>query len=150
MKLMPQQSTDTDNAMARQMNSMNTIMPIFSAVICVTFSMGIGIYWIAGAVIRAIQQVIINRRIGAIDVNEMIEKQAAKAEKKKEKSKDYVSNVTQNARTNVKRIQNAKSNGRDIDSSQFYKDAKDLNPDSITAKANWVKSFDEKKGNGRK
>ncbi len=149
MKLMPQQSTDSDNAMARQMNSMNMIMPIFSAVICVTFSMGIGIYWIAGAVIRAIQQVIINRSIGAVDVEEMIEKQAVKAEKKKEKSKDYVSNVTQNARTNVKHIQNSRSNGKDIDSSQFYKDTKNLNPDSITAKANWVKSFDEKKNSGR-
>jgi len=149
MKLMPQQSAG-DDSMTRQMNSMNAIMPIFSAVFCVTLSMGIGIYWIAGAVIRAIQQVVINRRIGKIDVEDMIEAQARKNEKKQEKSKDYVSNVTQNARTNVKHIQNAKSNGKDIDSSQFYREEEDLKPDSITAKANWVKSYDEKKGNRRK
>ena len=43
-------------------------MPIFSAFICLTLSMGIGIYWIVGAIIRCIQQVIITRKIGKVDV----------------------------------------------------------------------------------
>ncbi|HBB61171.1 MAG TPA: stage III sporulation protein J, partial [Lachnospiraceae bacterium] len=46
MKLMPQASTQDDkaNAMTQQMQTMNTVMPIFSAFMCATFSMGIGIY----------------------------------------------------------------------------------------------------------
>lgn len=145
MKLMPQQpnANDKNNTMAASMNTMNTTMPIFSAVMCLTFNMGIGVYWIIGAVVRCVQQVVINRRIGSIDMKALEAKAAEKAQKETEKQKNYVNNVTQNARTNVKRIQNAKSNGKDLDSSQFYRDSKDLNPDSITAKANWVKAFDE-------
>lgn len=153
MKLMPQQGGGNDQ-MSQQMKTMNTFMPLFSAYICVTLSMGLGIYWIFGAVVRMIQQIIINRSLSNIDVDKMIaeaqEKAAAKAEKEEKARKDYASNVTQNARTNVKRIQNEKSNGKDIDSSQFYRNAEDLNPDSITAKANWVKAFDEKNSRKKK
>jgi YidC/Oxa1 family membrane protein insertase len=77
MKLMPQQGQTTDgdkSSVANQMNTMNTIMPVFSALICMTFNMGIGIYWIAGAVVRGVQQVVINRSIGTIDTEEMIRK----------------------------------------------------------------------------
>ncbi len=152
LKLMPQQNTNGDDSMARQMNSMNTIMPLFSAFICLTFSMGIGIYWVVGAVVRMVQQVIINRHIGKLDIEEIRRNAEEKNQKKAEKSKDYVANITENARTNVKRIQNEKSSGKkDIDSTQFYKDADTLKPDSITAKANWVKAYDEKnsKKNGK-
>ena len=38
-----------------QMRSMNTVMPIMSAVFCFTLPVGIGIYWIIGAVVRSIQ-----------------------------------------------------------------------------------------------
>lgn len=148
MKLMPQQaqsSDGSDNSVAKQMNTMNTIMPVFSAVLCLSFNMGIGIYWIVGAVVRIVQQVIINRHIGQIDTDEMIRKAEEKNRKKAEKDKNYVSNVTQSATMNVKRIQNEKSDGKDIDSSQFYRNAEDLDPNSITAKANWVNAFERKK-----
>ena len=73
-KLMPQQATTADNPAGGSMKMMNMIMPIFSAFICVTLSMGIGIYWIAGAVIRCIQQVVINRRIAKMDAQELLQK----------------------------------------------------------------------------
>lgn len=152
MKLMPQQAqSEENNSMARQMNTMNNIMPIFSAVICVTFNMGIGIYWIIGAVVRGVQQVIINRRIGKIDPEEMIAKAAEKNKKKQEKRKDYVSNITENARTNVRKKQTEGSAKTSyIDSSKYYRDAKTLSPDSITAKANWVKAYDDDKAEKKK
>ncbi len=153
MRLMPQQGNGNDQ-MSQQLKTMNTFMPLFSVYICLTLSMGLGIYWIFGAIVRVIQQIIINRSLSKIDIDEMIreaqEKAAAKAEKEEKARKDYAANVTQNARTNVKRIQNAKSNGKDIDSSQFYKKAEDLNPDSITAKANWVLAYDEKNSRNKK
>ena len=57
---MPQSNAaGSDNAMAQSMKSMNLMMPIMSAVFCFSFPCGLGIYWIAGAVIRSIEQVII-------------------------------------------------------------------------------------------
>ena len=44
--------------MANTMKTMNTVMPLMSAVFCLTLPVGMGIYWIAGAVIRTIQQVV--------------------------------------------------------------------------------------------
>lgn len=56
IKLMPTAATTQDGGANDQMNatmkSMNTFMPLFSAFICFSFPVGIGIYWIAGSVIR--------------------------------------------------------------------------------------------------
>ena len=65
-KLMPQAPSSnngnkTANSMENSMKTMNTVMPVFSAFMCLSFSIGIGIYWIAGALVRSVQQVIINR-----------------------------------------------------------------------------------------
>lgn len=46
-----------------------------------------GIYWIAGAVIRSIQQVVINKHIDKMDFDYIIEKNKDKAAKKMEKKK---------------------------------------------------------------
>ncbi|MCF0122301.1 MAG: membrane protein insertase YidC [Lachnospiraceae bacterium] len=75
-KLMSQQTiaNSQQNSMQDSVKIMNTIMPIFSAFMCITFSIGIGIYWIVGAVIRCIQQVIINRNIAKINLEELMKK----------------------------------------------------------------------------
>ena len=39
---------------------MNLMMPLMSAFFCVTLPVGMGIYWITGAVVRCVQQFIIN------------------------------------------------------------------------------------------
>ena len=153
-KLMPQQATGNpqqDN-MQGSMKMMNNIMPIFSAFMCVTFSMGIGIYWIAGAVIRCIQQVVINRKIAGMDAEELIKKNQEKQAKKRAK-KGYPENrITQQARVNVKHIQDpAKNTGKENEKSvDYYKNAANARPDSITAKANMVRQFDEKNNKKKK
>lgn len=48
---------DGTNGMAK---SMNAIMPLMSAFFCVTLPVGMGIYWITGAVVRCIQQIAVN------------------------------------------------------------------------------------------
>ena len=103
-KLMPQPATaangDAPSAMDASMKSMNTVMPIMSAFFCVTFPVGIGIYWIAGAVFRSIQQLIINRHMTKIDMDDLIKKNQEKAQKKREKKglppqKDYTAGNTE-------------------------------------------------------
>lgn len=74
-KLMPQpqQAANSEpSAMEASMKSMNTFMPIMSAVFCFTFPVGIGIYWVVGAVIRSIQQLVINRKMEQIDMEELV------------------------------------------------------------------------------
>lgn len=70
---------------AATMKSMNTIMPFFSGMICLTIPVGLGIYWIAGAVFRIIQQIIIDKHLDKVDVDELIEKNKEKQKKKKER-----------------------------------------------------------------
>ncbi|MSS62962.1 YidC/Oxa1 family membrane protein insertase [Velocimicrobium porci] len=76
---------DANNPTAATMKSMNTIMPLMSGAFCLTLPVGVGIYWIAGAVFRSIQQVFVNRYMERMDVDELIEKNKEKQKKKKEK-----------------------------------------------------------------
>lgn len=154
-KLMPQQGATADNPAGGSMKMMNTIMPLFSAFICVTLSMGIAIYWIAGAVIRCIQQVVINRRIMKMDAAELIQKSQEKQEKKRAKKGLPQSKITNQAHVNVRNIQNPAKNynnknkgAADEDATGYYND--NARPDSITAKANMVRQFDLKNSKKKK
>ncbi len=83
-RLMPQASMDNaDSNVANTMKTMNTFMPVFSAFMCFSFQVGIGIYWIAGAVLRSIQMLLINRYMKKLDMDDLIKKNMEKAEKKR-------------------------------------------------------------------
>ena len=152
-KLMPQQAVASgeNDSMGNSMKTMNLVMPIFSAFICVTLSMGIGIYWIAGAVIRCIQQVVINRRIAKMDAEELIRKSQEKQEKKRAKKGLPQSKITNQAHVNVKNIKNYNNKTNEApgeDATGYYND--NVNPDSLTAKANMVRQFDLKNSKKKK
>ena len=87
-KLMPQPESNNsqDNTMASSMKTMNYMMPLMSAIFCYTLPAGMGLYWIAGSVVRSIQQVIINKHIDKMDLDELIKKNVEKRNKKLEKS----------------------------------------------------------------
>ena len=91
LKLTPQASNNNDqndqnNAMMSSMKMMNNMMPLMSAFFCFTLPIGMGIYWVAGAVIRSIQQVAINKYIDSMNLEDIISKNNAKyAEKLKKK-----------------------------------------------------------------
>ena len=105
-KLMPQASSQDDqqNAMMNSMKTMNTMMPIMSAVFCVTFPVGVSLYWIAGAVFRSIQQVIINRHMSKINMDDLIAENMKKLEKKREKEGLPAQKITSQAHQNVRNI----------------------------------------------
>ena len=153
-KLMPQASSANgeNSAVDSSMRTMNTTMPIFSAFLCATFSMGIGIYWIAGALIRSVQQVLINQKIAKMDANELIaaakEKQAKKAEKQGVTRQNASSTITNSAHKKVRRIEDPKYKDLDKKDVNYSEAAKNAQENIITAKANMVPRFDEK--NSRK
>ena len=100
LKLMPQPEKsgnkgDMADTMAASMKTMNMFMPIMSAIFCYTLPAGMGLYWIAGSVVRSIQQIVINKHIDKMDLNEIMEKNKEKSAKKLEKIKDNQANLHQ-------------------------------------------------------
>lgn len=141
-----QQSTNSgdDNPMASQMKTMMNVMPIMSVVMCYTMPAGLGIYWIVSAVVRTIQQLVINKHLDKIPMNELVKENVEKAAKKREK-KDAVSGSAINtmAQKNTKKIEEPKqqkkvTSNNDVDS--YKKDAK---PGSLASKANMVSDFNK-------
>ena len=153
IKLMPQpsQQNNQNDAMAGSMKTMNTVMPLMSAVFCFTFPVGLGIYWIASAVVRSIQQFIINRYMDKMDINVLINENMKKMEKKREKAGLPPQKITAQAHQDVKKInriekgqsgQNPDEKAKKVEES--YQKAYHAKPGSITAKANMVRDFDER------
>ena len=104
IKLMPTSASTSDkdgnDAMARQMKTMNTMMPLFSLIMVFSVPVGAGIYWIAGSVIRSIQQLVLNRHFKNLDLDAIIEKNKEKAKKKKEKQGIRENQISNTARMN--------------------------------------------------
>jgi YidC/Oxa1 family membrane protein insertase len=154
VKLMPQPETkgdgSTQDSMAASMKTMNLMMPIMSAVFCFTLPAGMGIYWIAGAVVRSFQQIFINKHIDKIDMDEIIKKNLEKREKKLEKMGVAGKDLNGYASMNTKKAANAKSlytqeeKDAALKKAEEYYNSKELKAGSIAAKANLVKQYNEK------
>lgn len=155
IKLMPQSDTGTNDQMAQQMKTMNRTMPLFSLVFCFTVPVGLGIYWIASALVRGVQQFVINKHLEKIDLDELIEKNKEKAEKKAEKRREkmgvYQNQIYQAASMKTKRetnlnnsISSSEKNEKVQKAYETAQIAKNVNPNSLTAKANLVKEFNER------
>lgn len=155
IKLMPQAEAQENDQMAQQMKTMNRTMPLFSLVLCFTTPVGIGIYWIASALVRSVQQFVLNKHFEKIDLDAVIEKNKDKAEKKAEKRRQkmgvYQSQIYNAASMSTKRETNLNSSVSAEEKSQKLQKAyetaqkaKSVNPNSLTAKANLVKEFNEK------
>ena len=152
-KLMPQANANSGNetadSMAQSMKMMNTMMPIMSAFFCFTLPAGMGLYWIAGAVVRSIQQVMINRHIDKMDINDVIKKNESKAAKKIERMKASYDNVSNYAAMKTKGVNDKASYVNTANKEEALKKANDYysknaKPGSIAAKANMVKEYNEK------
>lgn len=156
IKLMPQagqqgNGDSQQDAMMNSMKTMNTVMPLMSAVFCFTFPVGLGIYWIASAAVRGVQQYIINRYMDKIDIDDLIKENMKKMEKKREKAGLPPQKITNQAHQSVKNINKIEKGNSNTDAAarakkveESYKNASNAKPGSITAKANMVKAFDER------
>lgn len=162
VKLMPQQPK-SDNEKANSMAaSMNMFMPLMSAWFCFTLPAGMGLYWVAGSVVRSIQQVLINKHIDKMDFEEVIKKNSAKSAKKLEKMKQTQERMNAYATIKGRNIQstgqqnganistNAKPNGKSMaDKASVNASAGSVNtgrakPGSMLEKANLVKDYNER------
>ena len=168
VKLTPQASNkdSSGNQQADQMQSsmkaMNTFMPIFSAIMCFTLPAGMGIYWIAGSVVRSIQQVAINKYIDKMDIEEEIKKNVEKRNKRLQKAGVDPSKITANANRSTKTMEvlaklkdenDAKvkaireENEAKVAEARKKLESSSKGKNSIAAKANLVKEYNEKNNN---
>lgn len=79
-----------DNPAAGMTKSMTYVMPLMSFYFCLVAPAGMGLYWATSALFMCIQQIIVNKYMDHADLDKMIEKNLAKAAKKKAKGKKTI------------------------------------------------------------
>jgi len=177
-KLMPQQENNSNeqaSSMVNSMKMMNKIMPLMSAWFCFTLPCGMGLYWIAGSVVRSIQQVAINKYIDKMNIDDIIKNNSAKTAKQIEKNQklrekmekqqalidEYSKIKTKNiqGKANVstsgktqQTVRNTNSNtsnnaSKNTSSANAKTTSGNAKPGSMMAKANMVKSYNERNNN---
>ncbi len=130
-----------ENAMAQQMNMMMNIMPLMSVFLCFSMEIVLGLYWITSAVIRTIQQIVINKVLDKKSIDQLVKENMEKVAKKNAKKKEVDARMVSNmAQTNTKKIAERKTTSdNNIDS--YNPNAK---PGSLAAKANMVTDYNRK------
>lgn len=142
-------SGGTADTMAATMKSMNVMMPIMSAVFCFTLPVGMGIYWIIGAVVRSIQQLVVNKHIDKMDLDDIVKKNIEKANKKRAKQGLPPQKITNTAKLNTKTIDRPQPSKEDRaekiqNATDYYKNTTKAKPGSLASKAQMVQQYNEK------
>jgi YidC/Oxa1 family membrane protein insertase len=151
--------TDKDNPMASTMNTMNTVMPIMSGVFCIMLPIGVGLYWVAGSLFAIAQQFLINKHMEKVDVDELIEKNIMKANKRKAKlgidpnatMEELAKKQTRSIETveetkNTTTSNYANSVKKNYEPSNYKKSDVSYKAGSIAANANLLKNRNNDKG----
>lgn len=155
------QPANSEDPTAKTMQTMNIIMPLVSVFFCFTMPAGLGLYWVAGSVVQIIMQWFINRYFNQVDVNEIIEKNLEKQNKKRAKKglpPKKLNQVTQKTVRNLQDAAEMESQSKDkaakreeqIKKSTEYYSSNNPKPGSLAAKANMVKQYNEKHDKSKK
>ena len=99
------QQMDPDAPGAQTMNTMMMTMPLVSVFFCFTFPAAIGIYWVVQGAFQIVQQLAVNSYMNKVDMDELIQKNVDKMNKKRAKKGLPPAKVNQNASANLKNIQ---------------------------------------------
>lgn len=139
-----------DNPMASSMNSMMITMPLFSVFMVFTLPTGIGVYWIVSALVRIVQQVVINKHLSKMSLDELVEKNKEKAEKKKQQRGEKADRINAMAQQNTKTLSKSASkvNVKDTKEKEAKIEAaknkaQNAKAGSLASKANMVKKYNE-------
>lgn len=148
MKLSPTAAPTENDSSDNSMNAMMKIMPLFSVIMCFTFPSGIGLYWIASAVVRMIQQLAINKYLSRISIEELIEKNQKKAAKKREKKGTNAQKLSEMAQVHARSIEEPKQKKmtekeREEALQRAAEKSKNAKSGSLAAKANLVRQYNE-------
>lgn len=162
VKLMPQADTGSssqESSMAQSMKMMNNVMPIMSAFFCYTLPAGMGLYWVAGSVVRSVQQVAINRHIDRMDIDAVIRKNVEKRDAKLRKKgidpaklNSYATMNTKNVKPTTPAVSNKpkasamtqEQKDEAVKKATEYYNKNAAKPGSLAAKANMVRDYNER------
>ena len=123
------------DSMQQSMKMMNYFMPLMSGFFALSFSMGIGLYWIAASIFRIGQTLIINHQVDKISLDELIEKNKDKAAKKANKRKKMNEQMEMYAKQRTSSIKTAAN----YQNKAATTDEKDVKKPSYTTNTNYEK-----------
>ena len=138
---------DTDNPMVNSMKTMTYTMPLISVVFGFTLPAGLGLYWVASAAVRSLQQLAVNRYLKKKSIEDIIEENRKKAQKKREKKGTSAEEINRMATRSTRNVGTSKAKKEVSDPSKEEKIkkaqemAKNAKPGSLTAKANLVSRY---------
>ncbi len=145
MTVKTDKKTDTPNPMS----SMNVVMPIMSGFFCLMLPIGVGLYWIANSLFSIIQQFFVNKYLDRVDIEELIEQNRKKAERKRKKSAKPGS-IQELARKQTKTLESVSDTTvpvkKDEEENETDNDTSSYSPKSISEIANILKNRNIEKG----
>ena len=141
-------SQDSDNPMMNSMKTMTYTMPLISVVFGFTLPAGLGLYWVASAAVRSVQQLAVNKYLKSKSVEDMIEENRKKAQKKREKKGTSAEEINKMATKSTRNVETASKSKKEIaDPSkeekirQAQESARNAKPGSLTSKAYLVSRY---------
>lgn len=149
------ESARATDQMSQTNRSMSVMMPLISVFFCFTLNAGLGLYWATSSLFQVILQILINKHYRKIDMDEFVEENKAKAQRKAEKKlkKDGVTGegIRAAANTNTKNI--AASDSAQVSKPMSISEIANMDvskipsqkipaPDSLAAKASMVSNMD--------
>ncbi|HIZ60067.1 MAG TPA: YidC/Oxa1 family membrane protein insertase [Candidatus Dorea faecipullorum] len=142
---------DSDNPMMNSMKTMTYTMPLISVVFGFTLPAGLGLYWVASAAVRCVQQLGVNKYLKSKSVEELIEENRKKMKKKIEKKGTSGQEINKMATTSTRNVGSQTSNKNKVSTDpakeEKIKKAQELagnaKPGSLTAKANLVSRYNK-------
>ncbi len=153
--MMKNQPNNDDSPMGQNMKSMNSVMPLMSVWFCFTLPAGLGLYWIASAAARILQQLAINKYLEKIDIEKMVEDNLKKSNEKRAKKGLAPQRIDKNAIEKAKReeerkekeevleIKKKEKSKKHVEESTTYY-SENANSGSLASRANMVAMFDKK------
>lgn len=157
-------SGSQEGGMGSQLNMMNNIMPLMSVFFCFMMPAGVGLYWVASSGVRVIIQLFVNAYMKKVDLDEMIEKNVEKTNKKRARqglppvkpskiSEVQLHALQETKEEKEKREQAVKAQENQkidrIKKNTEYYAAGESNPNSISAKAAMVQKYNERQENNK-
>ena len=151
VKLQPQPASsgnDKDNPMMNSMKTMTYTMPLISVVFGFTLPAGLGLYWATSALVRCVQQLVVNRYLSKKSVEDIIAENQKKAAKKREKKGTSAKEINRMATTNTRNVGASSEKKSQITESEREEKinkarqmGQNAKPGSLTSKANLVSRY---------
>ena len=147
---------DSAAAANPSMKMMNYFMPLFSIYICFSLPAFLGFYWTISSLVQIIQQFLVNLKMKNVSVDDIIQENIAKRDKKREKQ--GLPPIGEMANTNTRKISSAADQTRSAadnseqvkKSTEYYNNRAGAAQGSLAAKANMVREYNERNERGKK